>query len=203
MNRKAIIQEILVGGLSGLALVLVYILIRSHLDGADPGDWLQFAGAMLGSGSAVAGGVFLERMRRKHDEDRGKATLLDALTEVSFAIHSAKEPLEGDLSKDVSQINARRYLLEVAKEFLEFVLKDHIAPSSRVWRRARGLGHRIALMLEVKWYEYDPQANEDMCGVGSVADWHKEVTRLADSILPIIDEEIAEMKKDAAGEGDA
>lgn len=129
---KRIFQEMAVGGLSGLVLVLVYILIRAYLDGAEPGDWLQFVGAMLGSGTAVGGALFIEGRKRRQDEQRGQATLLDALNETAYAIRSVGEPLDGDLSQKVGLINARRYLLEAAKEFTDFVLKQHLLPSSQV-----------------------------------------------------------------------
>jgi len=83
---KRIFQEVIAGGLSGLFLVLIYILVRAHFDGAQPGDWLQFAGALLGSGTAVGGALFIERRKRDRDAERGKTTLMDALSAIAHAI---------------------------------------------------------------------------------------------------------------------
>lgn len=143
MKWDAILREAAVGGLSGLAVVLAYVLIRAHLDGADPGDWLQFAGAMLGSSTAVAGALFIERVKSREAKKIGEATLRDAFEETARAIRAVVEPLQGSLSSKVSQINAHRYHLEVAKDFNEFVLRQHIRPDSRVWRRLRILGNFI------------------------------------------------------------
>lgn len=192
---KRIFQEMAVGGLSGLVLVLVYILIRAYLDGAEPGDWLQFVGAMLGSGTAVGGALFIEGRKRRQDEQRGQATLLDALNETAYAIRSVGEPLDGDLSQKVGLINARRYLLEAAKEFTDFVLKQHLLPSSQVWRRSRGLGKYIDRILAVEWFEHDHQTGEDLCDEQSVENWHKAVLKISVAILPIVEGEIETIKK--------
>jgi hypothetical protein len=192
---KRILEEIAVGGLSSLALVLIYILIRANLDGAGPGDWLQFAGAMLGSGTAVGGALFIEALKRRRDERQGEATLLDALSETAYAIRSAGEPLEGDLNQKIGEINARRYLLEVAQEFTDFVLKKHLLPNSEVWRRSRGFGRYIEKIMALQWFEYDPHAGEDLCSEKTVEHWHKAVKKIVEIILPIVEGEISTIKK--------
>lgn len=188
---KRVIEEMAVGGLTGLAVVLVYIIVRAHLEGAQPGDWLQFSGALIGSAAAVAGALFVEHVRRLHSEKQGTASMAEALSELLYAFESAAEPLEGDLGRAVSQINVRRQLLEVAKEFTDFVLVRHTQPRSEVWRRTRGYGHYIDRMMAVVWYEHDPHAGDDLCSVESVASWHKEIVKITDSAIPIVKDDLA------------
>lgn len=193
MNKR-IVQEAAVGALSGLALVAGYIVLRSYLDDAKAGDWLQFAGAMLGTGLAVVGAVSIESWKRRREEQQGQATLRDVLNEMRDAFDTAAEPLTGDLNKDVGEVNSRRFLLEVAKDFAEFVLKQHLAPNSEIWRHTRGYVHYIDRILAVKWYIEDPVAQDDMCSDASIAHWHKSVVTIVDRARPILEREIETTK---------
>lgn len=189
--NKHIAQEIVVGGLSGLGLVAGYILLRGYLDSASAGDWLQFAGAMMGTGLAVAGALYVEKRRRDHDKDRGKATLLDALRLIDTELDDFLEPLTGDLSKDVAGINARRFFLEAAKGYAEFVLKQHLIPDSKVWRSTTALMHYIDRVLSVTWYEHDPANGEDNCTKATVEHWHERVTKIVNGAKPAVEKVIA------------
>lgn len=204
MNKR-ILQEIVVGGLTSLAVVGAYIVLRSYWDGAHAGDWLQFAGAMFGSAAAVAGAVFIESWRRRRDKEQGQATLLDVLNQMNGSFSSAAAPLKDDLSKDISEINARRFVLEVTKGFAEFVLKQHLRPDSRVWQHTHGFIHYIDRILSVTWYVYDEHANDDLCSKESVEHWYKAVTKIVENVRPIITREIAEAKRistDAVSQSD-
>lgn len=191
---KPIVQEIVVGGLSGLALVLLYICLRAVLDGADPGDWLQFAGAMLGSGTAVAGAIYIESLKRNRDKQQGQATLLDILKQIERSFIDAAEPLSGDLSKDVSAINARRFFLESTKNYAEFALKQHLLPDSKVWRNTSGFINYVDRILSVTWYDHDEHAREDLCSVESVERWHKSVEKIVVSARSVLDSVMAEQR---------
>ncbi|GLI96644.1 hypothetical protein [Sphingobium sp. BS19] len=191
---KPIVQEAVVGGLTGLAVVLLYICFRESLNGADTGDWLQFAGAMLGSGAAVAGAIYIESLKRNRDRQQGQATLLDILKQIERSFIDAAEPLSGDLSKDVSAINARRFFLESTKNYAEFALKQHLLPDSEVWRNTSGFINYIDRILAVTWYVHDEHAGEDLCSVESVERWHKSVEKIAVSARSVLDSVMAEQR---------
>lgn len=192
MNKGRIVQEALVGGITAVAVVVGYnIYLRAHLDGIQGDDWLQFAGAMLGTGLAVVGALYVEKRRRDHDKDRGKATLLDALRLIDTELEDFLEPLTGDLSKDVGAINARRFFLDSAKGYAEFVLKQHLIPDSKVWRSTTALMHYIDRVMSVTWYEHDPANGEDNCTDQTVAHWHKRVTMIVNSAKPAVEKVIA------------
>lgn len=190
MNKR-IVEEVVVGGLSGLGLVVGYILLRGYLDRASAGDWLQFAGAMLGTGLAVVGALYVEKRRRDHEQRQGKATLLDVLRQIDGELEGFLEPLTGNLGKDVGTINARRFFLETAKGYAEFVLKQHLLPNSKVWRSTNGLINYIDRVLAVTWYEHDPANGEDNCTDQTVAHWHKRVTKIVTSAKPVLEKVIA------------
>lgn len=61
------LKEAAAGGLAGLAVVTIYIIARAKLIGASDGDWLSFAGAVAGSGLAVAGAVWIEHWKRSRE----------------------------------------------------------------------------------------------------------------------------------------
>lgn len=193
MKWHEIFREAVVGGLSGLSVVLIYILIRAHLDGADPGDWLQFAGAMLGSGTAVGGALFIERVKSREEKSRGDATLRDAFEETARAMRPLAQPLEGGLKAKVSQINAHRFHLEVAKDFSEFVLVQHIRPDSRAWRQLRVLGNLIDRILKLEWAEFDQAAGEQICTEKTIEAWEKKAKRVADATLSVIERQVGTM----------
>lgn len=176
---KQVIREAAVGGLSGLAVVIGYIIVRSYTDGAQAGDWLQFAGAMLGTGGAVAGALFIESWKRKRDNEQGKATMLDVLKQMDESFKDVAEPLADDVNRAISEINARRFFLETTKGYAEFVLKQHLIPNSKVWRHTNGLINYIDRILAVTWYDHDENAQDDLCDDKSVARWHKSVEKIA------------------------
>lgn len=194
MSKKRIIEEVAVGGLSGLVLVVGYIMLRGYLDSASAGDWLQFAGAMLGTGLAVVGALYVEKRRRVHEKLQGKATLMDVLKQMDDSFADAATPLDGALGRDVGEINARRFFLETTKGYAEFALKQHLQPDSRVWRHTSGLINYIDRILAVTWYEHDAQNGEDNCTDATVAHWHKSVTRIVISARSIVERVIAEQE---------
>lgn len=198
MSKERIVEEVIVGSLSGLAVVAGYILLRGYLDKASAGDWLQFAGAMLGTGLAVAGALYVEKRRRDHDKQQGQATLLDALRQIDSELEGFLEPLSGELGKDVGVINARRFFLEAAKGYAEFVLKQHLLPSSKVWRSTNGLISYMDRVLAVTWYENDPASGEENCTDATVAHWHKRVTKIIASAKPVLEKVIAQQEGKAA-----
>lgn len=196
---KEIVREAIVGGLSGLAVVAGYIVLRSHLDNAGAGDWLQFAGAVFGSASAVVGALWIESWKRKRDSEQGKATLLDVLKQMDESFKDIAMPIPDDVNRAVNEINTRRFFLETTKGYAEFVLKQHLIPNSKVWRHTNGLINFIDRILAVTWYDHDEHAQDDLCNDASVARWHKSVEKIAGygkrAVKLVIDRQSDERKK--------
>ncbi len=189
---KSILEEVVVGGLTALALIIGYnIYLSAHVKGIEAGDWLQFSGALLGTFLAVIGALYVERRRREHEKERGKATLVDVFKQIESELDGFLEPLTGDLNKDVGAINARRFFLESARGYADFVVKQHLAPEGKSWRTIFGMIGYIDRVMAVTWYEHDPAIGEDNCTDETVAHWHKRVTKIVTSAKPLLEKVIA------------
>lgn len=79
MSWKEILREAIVGGLAGLGVVVGFIVIRSALSGATDANWLSFAGAMVGTGLAVAGAVWIEHWKRGRERTGEAKAILAAI----------------------------------------------------------------------------------------------------------------------------
>lgn len=82
MNWKDRLKEALVGGLAGLLIVTVDIIVRAALTGTPASEWLSFAGAVAGSGLAVAGAVWIEHWKRNRERQAEANGLLASIIRI-------------------------------------------------------------------------------------------------------------------------
>ena len=82
MTPQQKLESFLVGGLTGLAVVGIYLLIRGFSPSADAGDWLSFSGSLFGTGLAIAGAVFVEHYRRRLEREEEHTLLRAALARI-------------------------------------------------------------------------------------------------------------------------
>jgi len=68
-----------IGGVTGITTALVIIAIHEHFGGISAGDVLQFLGAVMGTGLAVGGAVWIEERKRKLGMADAAMPVLDAL----------------------------------------------------------------------------------------------------------------------------
>jgi hypothetical protein len=76
------LREALVGGLTGLATVALYAVARAKLIGAPAGDWLGFAGAVIGTALAVGGAVWIEHWKRGTERRAETRAVLASVTRI-------------------------------------------------------------------------------------------------------------------------
>lgn len=82
LNWKDRLKEALVGGLAGLSVVVAYIIVHAALTGTPASDWLSFAGAVAGSGLAVAGAVWIEHWKRNRERQAEANALLASVIRI-------------------------------------------------------------------------------------------------------------------------
>jgi hypothetical protein len=79
-ERLKRIGEGVAGGLiSGSVLLTVYLLATANMNGADGGDWLAFAGVVVGVGATIMGTLAIEQLKQRSAHKAAKASLLLAL----------------------------------------------------------------------------------------------------------------------------
>src|SRR4051794_3414080 len=83
-------MEALVGGAAGLAVIVFYIVARAKIEGAGAGDWLSFAGAIIGVFIAIVGGQAVGWADRFVKRREATADLIKAID--AFA-HTARDTI--------------------------------------------------------------------------------------------------------------
>jgi hypothetical protein len=133
--------EALAGGAAGLAVVAAYIVLRSLVEGAGAGDWLNFAGVVLGVGLTVAATLWLQR----HGERRKAAA---SRTAVTRCIGSIIGLTDSSVSKSLhAEIQAQA--LKDAQEHFRWAVGLLEQPDYLTWRRSRLLDREIDAMIAV------------------------------------------------------
>ena len=84
MNKRAAIQEAIVGGSTGLFVVAAFIVVRSW-SGASDTELLSFAGAVIGATVTVAGSIFIFQWQRDTERREERQLLLELLDDVDSA----------------------------------------------------------------------------------------------------------------------
>lgn len=80
--------EAAVGGVAGLAVVTLYIILESLAVGADAGDWLGFAGAIVGVGGAAGTAIYVEERKRRQSRRDDIRLLAGALQDLDQALEA-------------------------------------------------------------------------------------------------------------------
>jgi hypothetical protein len=105
----------LVGGLTGLFVVAGYLCIRATLDGAGPGDWLQFAGSIAGVLLTVAATLLAQHIWASLEAKR-------ANDKVYVVVTALKSSLTGLVNGD-PKARPRLYIkVKFEKRLLDMVL---------------------------------------------------------------------------------
>ena len=139
MTTQDKIREAIVGGLTGLAVVVVYLIVRAILNGADAGDWLAFAGAMVGIGGAALTAIFIadrtRRIARSDDVNLLKGALEDLDgTLRKIARGDADEP---DKQKQKDNIVSLLTQLRLGREVFAHARATSKIDDVTLWRHVR------------------------------------------------------------------
>ncbi|WP_088183094.1 hypothetical protein [Sphingobium sp. Z007] len=134
MSHKERIESFLIGGLSGLMVVAAYLVMHAWSSGANAGDWLGFAGALLGTILAIGGAIFVEHYRRKMERNDELRLLRSALSRITMGANVLVgdglpeglniEGKRGHYLDALSNIHSGFGIIIYAKERLNFALKN-------------------------------------------------------------------------------
>ena len=138
MSWKDKINEAIVGGLSGLLVVVLYLIAQAILHGADPGDWLAFAGAMLGIGGATFTAIYVaDRTRRaaRRDDVRLLKGALEDLDDTLERISRNDTAPDRAMQKD--NIVLLLTQLELGQEVFGYARETSKIDDVTLWRHVR------------------------------------------------------------------
>src|SRR3546814_6414021 len=76
---KRVGEGALGGLISGTILLAAYLLATANMNGADGGDWLAFAGVVVGVGATITGTLAIDRLKDRRAHKAATASLLHAL----------------------------------------------------------------------------------------------------------------------------
>ncbi|MBL0914468.1 MAG: hypothetical protein IBJ13_02820 [Sphingopyxis sp.] len=146
MHWKDKVGEAVVGGLAGLAVVVLFLIAQALLYGATPGDWLAFAGAMIGIGGATGTAIYAaDRSRRAARRDdvnllRGAMHDLDG----TLAKIARGDAGEQDKAKQKDSIVLLLTQLEFGREVFAHALTTSRIDDVTLWRHVRLIEKSIA-----------------------------------------------------------
>lgn len=103
-----------IGSVSGIFGALLVVALHRGLGGVEAGDVLSFFGAIVGTGLAVAGAVWVEERKRKTQIADGSRPILDALM--------ALERRSRDFFDEPGQRRGHRDLITIPLERLKRLL---------------------------------------------------------------------------------
>lgn len=117
-----------------------------HIDrpGPDAGDWLAFAGALVGVAFTIAGTLWLESYRASKGEREDQQLVLKVLNEVRSALREVNQP-RGD--QPVAEAQAAWLAREknLSKAFNKFIYARHYVPKRNIeaWRAIEELNEAM------------------------------------------------------------
>ena len=160
-NRSAA-QEAFVGWITVLAVVSAYIVF-SAWSKANATDMLDFAGALIGAGLAVAGSIFVIKWQRDTEQREERALLLELLADVDRSCRPFQLANEAALRERYGK-TAHQQVAEVqgaiarVHEF-RLQLKPKTAKMMRVSSALAGLAFEDAELEDhVQWLGQHPEA---------------------------------------------
>ncbi len=140
--RLAILISLLVGGAVGAAAAMA---TKKTVPGADAGDWLSFAGALVGVVVTIAGALWLEHHKSTTQQRKERQILLRCLADLRSALNSASQP-RGDnaiLEERPARILAES---ELMKNFEKFRYAKRFVPNRNIdaWQKIESLDEEIS-----------------------------------------------------------
>lgn len=188
MTSRDKVGEALVGGVTGLAVVVVYLIARAAFEGADAGDWLAFAGAMTGIGGATFTAIYVadrtRRLGRRDDLNLLKGSLEDLGETVAKMVRGDVD--ESDRNRQKDNIIFRLADLNLGREVFAHARATSRIDDVTLWRRVR--------IIEITIEKYAKVIEREIAIVGNneptddILRVHRErAQELADDIGPLLD----------------
>jgi hypothetical protein len=153
MRVAEVIAALLMGVLIGVGVTMAL----TSSPPAEAGDWLAFAGALVGVVATILGTLWLEHHRSRATERKQRATVTTSLNEISSALQSVQQPRgnEAIATARTARLAAEDVLL---KAFDKFTYARHYIPTDDIdcWQAVEALYAAIVrekdvVERETKW----------------------------------------------------
>ncbi|WP_345169489.1 hypothetical protein [Sphingomonas daechungensis] len=114
---------------------------RSVTGAIDAGDWLAFAGALLGVVLAVGGAIFVERWKKSTELQADLKLIEDALVELEQSLSSLDVPFDADrrVADQKQPVIHSLERLEDARAVLAFAREQTKVTDIALWRGLRSI----------------------------------------------------------------
>src|SRR3546814_8987947 len=103
---KRVGEGALGGLISGAILLAAYLLATANMNGADGGDWLAFAGVVVGVGATITGTLAIDRLKDRRAHKAATASLLHALDLWAVTVDTTATNLNPARFNDLRQQHA-------------------------------------------------------------------------------------------------
>lgn len=129
-------SEIGAAAVTGVAVVAVYLVFRAWLNEATDGEWLNFAGSVLGIMAAVLIAVWIPKLQARSRDRVAKARIIETAQSLIRALDFSEVP-------NIEQASGRWEGVRVALERMVFEREriDHISHAQ--FHRLRGIERAI------------------------------------------------------------
>lgn len=141
LNSRRRIMKVTGAVLSLFAGIGIGILIVVYFVSAKPigaGEWLSFAGALLGVGLAVLGAIFVEQWKVHADRKRGLRRLTQALDSLEQASKDRGSHLAGD-GAGIMALMSRSMDLEEAANAFDYARQGLPIEDLNLWRNLQNI----------------------------------------------------------------
>lgn len=135
-------------GVGGVGLGVVGTAVALQETPLSAGDFLSFAGAMLGVALTIWGTLFIESWKAERGLAKDQRRLSDAIKEVRAARQYLVLPFQADGPPPSLQLHSRYMLLEEALEALNYAADRIVLDDINIWKALRDI--QVVISIRVK-----------------------------------------------------
>lgn len=122
---KSIAQSAAGGLIAGSLVLAAYLLATANMNGADGGDWLAFAGVVVGVVATISASIAIDRLKERRAHRTVKSSLLSAINIWIETVNSTPENLNKGRFADLRQQHA--YITSIATELTREAMSAKMA----------------------------------------------------------------------------
>lgn len=196
MTRNEVMREIVGGGIAGLVAFAAFLIFQGIFQGADAGDWLAFAGAMIGIGGATGTAIYVadrsRRAARRDDVNLLKGSLEDLGNTVEQMARG--DPEESDRNRKKDNIIFRLADLNLGRDVFAHARTTSRINDATLWRRVR--------IIEIAIEKYVKVIEREIAIVGNnepsdeiLRVHHEQAQVLADEMRPLLATALARIEQ--------
>lgn len=122
---KSIAQSAAGGLIAGSLVLAAYLLATANMNSADGGDWLAFAGVVVGVVATISASIAIDRLKERRAHRTVKSSLLSAINIWIETVNSTPENLNKGRFADLRQQHA--YITSIATELTREAMSAKMA----------------------------------------------------------------------------